>query len=235
MKAIFRRELGAYFTSPIGYIYIALFCIFAGLYFFGTTLVRNTTDLRGVFASVFVFAIFLIPLLTMRLISEDFRLRTDQLLLTVPIKLSAIVWGKFFAVVVVFALGNAITLVYALVLSFFAPVDWMLVICHYLGLLLAGAAFISIGLFVSSLTENQIIAAIGGFSAAAFLMLLDVFAGVVPIPLVRNLLISLSFSVNYADFTLGIINPASVVYFLSVCTAFLFFAQQTFERKRWKK
>ena len=235
MRAIFYRELGAYFTSPIGYIYLAVFSMFAGLYFFGTTLVVNTTDLRGVFASIYVLIMFLIPVLTMRLISEDFRLRTDRLLLTVPIRLSALILGKFFAVLAVYALGTSITLVYAVVLSIYAPIDWALVLWHYAGLIFAGSAIIAIGMFISSLTESQIIAAIGGFSAATILILLDVFANVIPVPFVRQILIGLSFSVYYSDFTLGILNPAGIVFFLSVSAIFLFFTRQTLDRKRWKK
>jgi len=235
MKAIFRRELSAYFNSPIGYVYLAMFCMFAGIFFFGTTLVRNTSDLRGVFASVFTYAMFLIPILTMRLISEDLRLRTDLLLLTLPIKLSALVLGKYLAVLCVFALGNTITLIYALVLSVFTPMDWLLIICHYLGLIFAGSAVLAIGMFISSLTESQIIAAIGGFSVATTLLLLDVFAGIVPVPFIRNILIGLSFSVHYADFTLGILNPSSIFFFVSVALVFLFLTQQALDRKRWKK
>lgn len=171
MGAIIKREMSSYFSSPIGYIYLAVFYLFAGFFFYMTTLQAGSTDLRGVFINLFSVLMFLIPILTMRLISEDKRQKTDQALLTAPLTLGGLVFGKFIAAFIIFAMGVAVTLVFAVVVSFFAQPDWAVVLSNMLGLLLLGGALISIGLFISSLTENQVIAAIGSFAALMFLSL----------------------------------------------------------------
>lgn len=233
MNAVFRRELGSYFTSPIGYIFLAVFYIFSGYFLFGTTLQSSTTDMSGVFGSLFTILIFLIPILTMRLISEDNRQKTDQALLTAPLSLTGLVLGKFLAAFMIFCMGVAITLVYAVVLSVFGSVVWAVIWGNIVGLLLLGAAFIAIGLFISSITENQVIAAVGSFFVLMVLMLVDMIASAIPISFLSKAVAALSFYTKYSEFTVGMFNFSSVLFFISFAVVFVFLTIRMLERRRW--
>lgn len=233
MTAIMRRELSAYFYSPIGYIFLAVFYVFSGFYFFAACLMGNSTDISPVFQSMFTIVLFLIPILTMRLLSEDIKHRTDQALLTAPISLTSLVLGKFLAAVAVLLMSLSITLVYALTIAVFAPPNWALIFGNFTALLLLGMAFISIGLFISSMTENQVIAAIGGFSAALLLIILDSFSSVITNPIVTAIVSGISFFGRYNDFTVGKFDLSNVVFFLSVCAVFIFLTVRVLEKRRW--
>ena len=179
MKAIFRRELIAYFTSPLGYVFLSVFYIFAGIFFYFTCLNAGTADMTNVFYFLFIILILLTPILTMRILSEERKQKTDQLLLTSPVTLTGLVMGKFLAAFLVYALGVAITFVYAIVVSAFASVSWSVVIGNIIGLLLIGAAFIAIGVFLSSLTESQVISAIITYAVLLFILFIDSIANLV--------------------------------------------------------
>ena len=160
MFAIFKRELKAYFTSPLGYVFLAIFYAFSGLFFYIFSLSVGSTDISSVFLMMFMVLMVFVPLLTMRLLSEDKKQKTDQLILTAPVSLLSIVMGKFLAAYAIFAIGVAVMPVYGFVMSTFATVSWLPIWGNTVGLLLLGGIFVSIGLFISSLTENQMIAAI---------------------------------------------------------------------------
>jgi ABC-2 type transport system permease protein len=157
MSAIFKREFSAYFISPIGYVYLAVFYCISGFMFFANTLAMNSTDLTGVFSSLFVLSIVLVSMLTMRLMSEDKKHRTDQALLTAPISLLALQWANTWLRWPVYLLGISMTLVYGVVVALFATPDWAVIMGNFVGLFLLGAAMIAIGLFISALTESQIV------------------------------------------------------------------------------
>lgn len=233
MGAILRRELKQYFTSPIGYIFLAVFFAFSGFYFFVGTLMNSTTDLTPIFNAMFTVIIFLVPILTMRLMSEDQKLKTDQALLTAPISLFGMVMGKFLAAFIVFAISACVTLVYGVVISVYALPDWPVLLGEVLGLLLLGAALIAIGMFISALTENQVIAAIGSFAVMFFLAMFDSFASMIQISWIANILTSLSLASRYTDFTMGYLNLANVLFFISLAGVFIFLTVRVFEKKRW--
>lgn len=153
MFAIFKRELRAYFTSPLGYVFLAIFYAFSGLFFYIFALSVGSTDISSVFLMMFMVLMIFVPLLTMRLLSEDKKQKTDQLTLTAPVSLLSIVMGKFLAAYAIFAIGVAVMPVYGFVMSTFATVSWLPIWGNTVGLLLLGGIFVSIGLFVSSLTE----------------------------------------------------------------------------------
>lgn len=233
MTAIMRRELSSYFNSPIGYIFLAVFYIFSGFYFFANNLMGNSTDISSVFQSMFTIVLFLIPILTMRLLSEDKKHRTDQALLTAPVSLTGLVMGKFLAAVAVFLLSLSITLVYALIIAVFAPPNWPLFFGNFAAMLLLGMALISIGMFISSMTENQVIAAIGGFAAALLLLLVDSLSSIISNQLVSKIVGGLSFFSRYNDFTAGKFDLGHTVFFLSVCAVFVFLTVRVLEKRRW--
>lgn len=159
--------------------------------------------MRSLFEILFTVTLFLVPILTMRLMSEDRRNRTDQLLMMAPISTFSIVFGKLLAAAVVYFTAMLITIVEAVVLSMFAPVEWSVVIGHFIGLFLLGLSLISVGLLISTLTENQIIAAIGGFCVGFFLMLLDSISSLISNSVLAGFVTDLSFQTHYRNFHAG--------------------------------
>ena len=232
MFAVLKRELSAYFSSPIGYIYLAVFYVFSGYFFFGV-LYSNTTSLSNVFNGMFTIIMLLIPILTMRLMSEDLKNKTDQALLTAPISLLSLVLGKFLSALIVYCLGVAITLVYAIVIATFAPPDWTVVFGNVLGMLLLGAALIAIVVFISALTENQVIAAVGGFAVGFSLILVNSLASLISTEWLKKFVSGLSFMERYDEFTNGILDISNIFFFISICAVFVFFTVRVFEKRRW--
>jgi ABC-2 type transport system permease protein len=233
MIAIVKRELGAYFSSPIGYVYLGVFYLLTGYFFFGGVLYSNSAEMSPVFQVMINIVMFLTPILTMRLMSEDLRHRTDQALLTAPLSLGAIVVGKFLAAALVFTAGVSMTLVYSIVVEVLSQVNWPLVWGSYIAILLLGFAFIAIGQFITSLTENQAISAIGCFAVVLFVVLMDTLIEIVPNPMLRTILLGISFMNRYTPITNGILGIANLVFFISVCGIFLFLTTRVLEKRRW--
>ncbi len=192
MGAIFRRETLSYFTSPIGYIFLAAFYAFSAFSFSRQSLIYGTTSMDGMFQEIMIILIVLIPILTMRTLSEEKKNKTDQCLLTAPVSLGGIVAGKFLAAFLIYVLGIAITLVYAIVIAAFATPDWMVITGNIIGLTLLGSAFISVGIFFSSLTENQVVSAVISFIGMVMLYLLTNVSQVIPTDFIENLMPDLS-------------------------------------------
>ena len=231
MTALIKKELSTYFHSLIGYIYLTIFLAFAGLYFFSTVLVSNTNSLNYVYSSLLLIVIFLIPILTMRLFSEEKRLKTEQALLTAPISSFSIVMGKYIAVLILYIISISITLIFGVVVSFFVMPEWPVIIGNFVGLFLVGAAFISIGMFISSMTENQVVAAIISIATAVFIVMLDSIASLVKVDFLAQLIKYISFISHHSSFTMGIFNIKDLIFFLSVCTLYIV---QTFKLSKIK-
>ena len=234
MLAIIKRELFAYLHSPIGWIFLSAMNFFSGYYFFGYCLVRNSTDMANVFNSMFTICVLLIPILTMRLVSEDKKNGTDQLLLTSPVSLFAVVFGKYIAATVMFLFSIVQLFAYALVLDFYATIQWPMIVCYFFGLFLLGIALIAIGLLVSSCTENQIIAAIGSFSIGLLLLSIDSLSGMFQNAAIAAIIQSLSFYKHYFSLIQGILQISDIIYFVSVTAFTLFLTIRIFERRRWQ-
>ncbi len=233
MKAIFSREVSSYFNSLIGYIFLTAFFAASGVLFSITSLAYGSTDMTQMYSMLFVVLLVLIPILTMRTLAEDKRQKTDQCLLTAPISLTALVLGKFFAAFLIYAIGVCMTLVYAIIISFFGVVAWLEVLGTVFGLLLVGAAFIAIGILVSSLTENQVIAAVGGFACMLACFLISQIASIIPVEWIANIFTKLSFSGRYYDFTYGVFDLSNVLFFISATVIFIFLTIRVLERRRW--
>ena len=233
MGAIFKKEVRGYFSSALAYVFLGVFFFFSGFYFFAGVLYPNSADISPVFESMFLIIMLLVPILTMRLFSEEFRTKTDQLLFTSPVGIHSMVYGKFFAAYLVFAIGAAITIIYALIMALFAPLDWNSIVGNILGLLLLGGALISMGLFISSLTQSQVIAAVGSFGLILVFMYMDTFASLISVDWINNLLSQLSFMGKYRNFVDGLINISDILYFISVALVFNFLTARTLEKKRW--
>lgn len=233
MKAIIKREISAYFSSAIGYIVLSAFYVFGGFYFYISSLVSNTTDLSYTFSSLFIILIFIIPILTMRLFSEEKKQKTDQALLTAPISLTSMTLGKYFAAIIMYLLCILITLVYAIIIACFNMPDWTTILGNFLGIFLLGASLISIGMFLSSITENQIIAAVSGVAVGVLILFMDSIAQSVPVEFISDILKKISFISYYNNFTLGIVSLKDIVFFISVCVLFIFLTVRVFDKKRW--
>ena len=233
MFAIVKRELKAYFTSPLGYVFLAIFYAFSGLFFYIFSLSVGSTDISSVFLMMFIVLMVFVPLLTMRLLSEDKKQKTDQLILTAPVSLLSIVMGKFLAAYAIFAIGVAVMPVYGFVMSTFATVSWLPIWGNTVGLLLLGGIFVSIGLFISSLTENQMIAAIGGFFINLMILLMNTLKSALPNGFLQDVLSSISVYSRYSEITNGIFSLSSLIFFVSVIFIFLFLTVRVLEKRRW--
>lgn len=173
MLAVYKRELRAYFTSSTGFIFMGFFLLLSGFFFALTNVFGASSNYNAVLGSITFIFLIVVPILTMRLMPDDKRQRTDQLLYTSPLSISGIVLGKYFAALTVFLLTLLVTCLYPIIMSFFGDIATWEIVGGYIGFLLLGSAFISIGLFISSLTENQVIAAVITFSALLFVWILD--------------------------------------------------------------
>lgn len=233
MKAILKRELSAYFNSAIGYIVLAIFYFFSGMYFFLYCLYYGSASLTPVFANMFMIVLFLIPIITMKSFSEEKRQKTDQALLTAPVSLFEVVMGKFLGAFVLYMCCVAIFLLYTLVICFFTTPDWAVILCTILGMLLLGSALIAIDIFVSALTESQVIAAIISLAAGLFIYMIDSLASITQSQFLINILSGVSFNAHFNNFTYGILDLSDVVFFVSVIAVFVFLTIRVFEKKRW--
>ena len=233
MLAVMKRELLSYFTSPLGYVFVAVFYLFSGVFLYLFTLYSQTTDMSSVYIGMFFVMMIMVPILTMRLMAEENKQKTDQLLLTSPVSLTRLVLGKFLSAFSVLAICVLIFVVYGMVLSSFAAVNWAVIWGNIVGMLLIGALYVSSGLFISTLTENQMIAAVGSIGLNIAFILVDSFAAAMPVKFLQDVLYSLSFYSRYNEFTLGIFSLSNVFFFVSVAFVFLFLTVRVLERRRW--
>ena len=234
MKAIFKRELQAYFKTPVGYIFIGMFLLISAFYFIIYTLLSGYPTIDTVLYSLLSVFMFLIPILTMRLLSEEKNKKTDQLLLTSPASVPSIVLGKFFAACTIYMITLVLTLLYLVVIGMHGEPSYMQTLCNYIGFALLGITFISIGLFISSLTENQIVAAVITFVLFIVLYLMDSLKDMVTVPVISPILSALSITTRFNEFNLGVLSIVPVVYYLSVTALFLYLTCHALESRRFK-
>lgn len=189
MLAIYKKELRSYFTSMIGWVFIAFMLVLVGLYFMVYNLLNGYTNFSYVFQGVQMFFVFLlVPVLTMRIVAEENRQKTDQLLYTAPVSISKIIMGKYLALITLFGLAMLVVCLYPLILSGLVKgvatgtesVDFAIAYGSALGFFLLGSAYIAIGLFISSLTESQVIAAVASGVIMIFTYLMSSLASLLP-------------------------------------------------------
>ncbi len=233
MGAVFRRELRSYFTSPIGYIFLAAFYAYAGIMFSSYSLESGYTKLDSLFGSLLIIIVVLVPILTMRTISEEKRSKTDQCLLTAPVGLGAIVVGKFLAAFLIYLMAVSITVVFAVVVSAYGSPDWNVVVGNIVALALVGGAYISIGILCSSFTENQVVAAVISFIALLLVSFLTTIANILPFEWLQKACSRISFGERYYSFTYGVFDFSNVVFFVSAVAVFLFLTVRVLEKRRW--
>lgn len=180
MLAIMKKEFFTYFKSMTGYIFMASLLFFVGLFFVLNNLMSLSPQYNGVLSNITFVFLLAVPILTMRLMAEEARQKTDQLLLTSPISLTHIVLGKFLGAVSVLLMTLVITFIYPIILSTMGTINWGEIIGGYIGFFLFGSALIAVGLFISSLTDNQVIAAVVTFTALLLLWFIDAIINSLP-------------------------------------------------------
>jgi len=173
MGAIFKRELKMYFSSMIGYVFIAFFVLVTASYFAVNNIFAMSPEFQYVFSNVIMMFLILAPILTMRLLSEEKKQKTDQLLLTSPVSVPAIVLGKYFAAIFVFFISLAITVIFPVILSVYGKIAVAQIVGCYFGFFLLGSSFIAVGLWISSITDNQIVSAVATFVCVFVLLMVE--------------------------------------------------------------
>jgi ABC-2 type transport system permease protein len=252
VAAIFRKELRAIFASPVAYVVMAVFLALSGYFFWGF-LARFTfysmqasmnpaigggvnimeLVLGPLFHNMSIVMLLMMPLFTMRLLAEEQKAGTMELLLTYPVRDGAILLGKFLAVVVLLGCMLALTATYPILLMAWSTPEPLPILAGYLGLLLAGTAFLSLGLFASALTENQIVAASLAFGALLLIWVIGWSADVAGGTL-GKILGHLSFLNHFETFARGIIDTKDLIYYVNVTALFLFLTLKVVESRRWR-
>ena len=231
VKHIFGKELRGYFVSPIAYIVISIFLLVTGWFFFMTFFLFNQADLRNFFILLPIIFSFVVPAVTMRLFSEELNVGSYEILLTMPVTLQDVIFGKFLASVAFIAAMLVPTLADPVTVSFLGQLDWGPVVGGYIGAILLGAAFSAIGLFASSLTRNQIIAFIIGMAICFALTLIDKMLFFLPQSLL-GVFEYLGADFHFQNISKGIVDSRDVLYFLSVSFVGLYGAYLAMEEKK---
>ncbi len=232
MTAIFKRELKAYFSTPIGYIVVAAFFFFLGL-FFWLIYSQGVPQIAYVVTQLSSISVFTIPILTMRLMSEDRRQKVDQALLTAPVSLSGIVFGKFFAALTVYAIGFIPTVIFEAIIMSHVTVNITEYLYSLLGVLLLGGVLISIGMFVSSLTESSVVSGILTLVINILIIYMSSFSSIVNQEWLAKILDKMAIMTAFENFSTNIFSIANIIYFLSVIAIFIFLSIRSLEKRRW--
>ena len=248
--AIANKELRSYFTSPIAYIVIGFFALLYGFFFIaimryfvsqsmqaglmGGAQAMNVNQqlIRPLLQNFLVVNLFLLPMVTMRTYSEEKRSGTIELLLTSPITDFEIVMGKFLGALTLYAFMLAVTLIHVALLFVYGKPEWKPLLTSYVGLLLLGACFISVGMFISTLTKNQVVSFMATFGVFLFLWVITWIGSV--IPTIEGLVTYLSIIDHYEDFNKGVIDTTHLIYYVSFITFGLFLTAKSVDTERWK-
>ena len=233
MTAIWKRELKSYYYSPIAYVFMGVILFLFGVYFWQVVMSGSSYYMTQVYSIMFTWCMLFLPALTMKRFSEERKNKTDQALLTAPVSVTSIVWGKFLSAFCVYLFTMLITLVPVFIIGAFSDPSWQLIFGNIVATLLYGAAIIAIGVFISSLTESQIVALVATVGVSILLMLVDSFSGLVDNVVFQTIVNWISFQSRYTPFTNGIFNVSSVVFFLSVVVVFNFLTARKLESRRW--
>ena len=226
-----QRELKSYFNSPIAYIVITIFLLISGWFFFNSLFLINQTSLRGLFSIIPFIFMFFAPAISMRLISEEKRSGTIEVLVTLPVKDWEIILGKYLSALILLSTGVLLTLAYALTLSFMGNLDEGALVGGYLGLILVGATYLAVGVFTSSLTRNQVVAFVVSFVIVFLLFMLDKVVMFFP-GFLASFLEYLSVDYHFSNIVRGVIDSRDVIYYISVIFFFLILSVRSLESRR---
>ncbi len=229
---IFYRELSAYFNSLMAYIVISVFLLLTGWFFTSELFLSGDSSLRNVFGIIPFIFIFFIPAITMRLLSEERKSGTIELLVTMPISDLDIVLGKYFAGLGLLVMALLFTFPYALTIMILGEPDIGMLICGYLGLILMGASYVSIGVFASTISKNQVVSFIIAFLIIFVLWMIDKFLVIMPTNLVPFLQF-LSIDYHYQNISRGVIDSRDLLYYISLIIFMLSLSKLSLESRKW--
>jgi len=230
-----RREVASYFVSPVAYVAMALFLVIAGVFFaLGDFYPGAPAQMRSIFEIMMIILIFVLPILTMRSLAEEFRTGTIETLLTAPVTDVEVVVGKFLGCWLVYLAMLVPTLFYVVLLAAFGRPDYGPIASGYLGLALLGALYVAVGILASSMTRNQVIAAVVAFVILAVIGLLGPWIAASVPGTWRQIVSRIAVRSHYIDFSQGVVDVVHVVYFLALTVYVLFLAVKIVESRRWR-
>lgn len=230
---IIKKELRSYFFSPIAYVVFTMYLVLAGYFFTVILLFTKEASLSGALYNIVITLLFIIPLITMRLFAEERKQGTLEVLLTKPVRDFEVVLGKFFAATILFLAMLATSLAYVGILFKYGNPDLGPILTGYLAIILVGMSFIALGVFASTLTENQIIAAVISFSLILLMWVLNWMSGQLGTSS-EGLIPYLSLSKHFDDFMQGVIDLKAVAYYLSFIIFWIFVAFKSIEVRKWR-
>ncbi len=232
--AIIKKELRVYFASPLAYMFLGVFLFMAGLFFYLGVTMTGEASLRVMLGNLSIVLLFLLPMLTMRHFAEERRAGTFELLMTAPVPLWALLLGKWAASLLLCLAMLAGTLIFPAVLAYYGDPDWGIMATSYLGLFLVCGAFVSAGLFSSSLTNEPVAAGLGGVLLLLPFWLAGTAADLVQVDALRTALRHVSFLTHIEPFAKGIIDSADLAWFVLFTFGFLFLTWRSIESRRWR-
>ncbi len=244
MWAVCKKEIQNYFYSPVGYVFIAIFMVISAILFFNVNLTANTygtgysgkADYSTALQNMTIYLSFITPVLTMRIFAEERRNKTDQLYLTSPLSISSVVLGKYFAALFVLLIAMLLNLIFPLVIVIYTSsgaLSFSMLMVQYIGFFLIGATFMAIGVFVSAMTESQVVAAVVSFAVAFFIWLGNNTLTNLGSDFLNMVASSLNMLARYQNFADGIVGFSPFVYYISLSGLFLFLTVRAIERRRW--
>jgi len=240
--AVLNKELRSYFMSPFIYLISAVFLLLSGYYFysdlvfyvqfgFGLNIMENFWQLM--FTDLRLVIMLTVPFLTMRLFAEEKRLGTIELLLTYPMRDADLFWGKFVACAIATLFMLSFTLIYPVLMFFLQPFNWTLIVPGYVGLVMLSLAFIACGLFISSLTDNIVVAGLGSLGTLLFFWILSWNDGATQFGLISTIA-SVSMVTHFQSFALGFIDAKEITFFLLFIIFFSFLTLRSLEARQWR-
>jgi ABC-2 type transport system permease protein len=245
MLAIFKREMRGYFMGTMGYVFLVIFLAVAGIIFSFTTLFSMSADLTSYYTAMLLFSAIVLPILTMKSFSEERKSRTEQLLLTAPVSIWGMVLGKFFAAFTLFIGSVLVSCVNFFPLYAYANAEGLNeaydavgpievgIVSSLLGIICIGMAFIAIGMFISSLTENQLAAAIITVAIIVAMLVLNLVNEYITNYAIRFVIDWVCFVSRFAPFSSGMFDPSALLYYLSVSGVFLLLTVRVYDKRRW--
>lgn len=235
MRAIFKRELQAYFYTAHAYVYMGVFLMLGSVFFAVGNLAARSSDLLGFLRNMSYLWMLLTPVLTMHSYAGERKARTDQLLLTSPVSLWGIVLGKYLAACAVLLLTVALSLIYAALIACWGRLYAGELLCGYLGFILQGCAFLALDMYISARARTPVTAAVWAFGVNLLLWLMDVVNSAVSFAPAKAVLTFLSPYMRCAPFQLGQLSFASILYFLAAIGLTLFLTVRALDARRWQE
>lgn len=234
MFAIYKRELRSYFITPIGYIFCGMFLLVSGILFYETTLAAQSTEsINEYFTYLLLMFAILIPLLTMKLLADDRRSKTEQLLMTAPVSITGMVMGKYLAALTIYGCTFIVNSFNFVLLYRYGTPNTASILANIFGVFLIGAAFVAIGLFLSSLTQSQLIAAVSSIGVIVAMLLLSVVNRYIPYTWLRTVLQWFSVLDRFTPFRNQSLSIPAIVYYISLSSLFVFLTTRVYDKRRW--